>query len=284
MTFGAKLADAMASHGPLCVGIDPHVGLIDQWGMPDTPAGLEAFGMAVVEASAGLVGIVKPNIAFFERHGSAGIAALERVVGEARAAGLLVLMDAKRGDIGSTMQGYAEAFLARGAPLESDALTVSPYLGFGSLQPALELAESEGKGLFVLALTSNPEGRQVQHATTAEGVSVARAMVAAAAQKNAGAEPMGSIGLVVGATIGSAARDLGIDLAQLNGPLLSPGVGAQGAGPAEIAEVFGAARRFVLVSQSRGVLTAGPDVESMRTAIRRATVQASEALSSSPKF
>jgi orotidine-5'-phosphate decarboxylase len=168
------------------------------------------------------------------------------------------------------MEAYADAFLRRGAPLEADAITVSPYLGFGSLAPALELAEINDKGVFVLALTSNKEGKSVQHAVGEDGP-VAKAVAEAAAELNRGAQPMGSVGLVVGATVGEAAAELGIDLAAVNGPLLSPGVGAQGATPTDVARVFGAATPRVLVSQSRGVLQAGPFVEKLRGAIQAAS-------------
>jgi len=278
MTFGARLAEAMNRLGPLCVGIDPHVSLLNAWGLDDSPQGLVAFGETVVAASTGTAAAVKPNAAFFERHGSRGVAALERVVASAREAGLLVIMDAKRGDIGSTMEGYAQAFLRPGAPLESDALTVSPYLGFGSLAPAIDMAAEHGKGLFVLALTSNPEGASVQHAVGADGQSVAAAVTRAAAELNRGASPMGSVGLVVGATVGSAVSDQGIDLDGLNGPILAPGVGAQGASVTEVAQTFGNASSLVLVSQSRGLLKEGPIEQKLRGAIQAASGAAQDAL------
>src|SRR5690554_1964295 len=278
MTFGARLAEAMDRLGPLCVGIDPHVELLSAWGLDDTPEGLVAFGETVVAATAGAAAAIKPNAAFFERHGSRGVAALERVVASARDAGLLVIMDAKRGDIGSTMEGYAQAFLRPGAPLESDALTVSPYLGFGSLAPAIDMAAEHGKGLFVLALTSNPEGASVQHAVGADGQSVAAAVTRAAAELNRGASPMGSVGLVVGATVGSAMSDQGIDLDGLNGPILAPGVGAQGASVTEVAQTFGNASSLVLVSQSRGLLKEGPIEQKLRGAIQAASGAAQDAL------
>jgi orotidine-5'-phosphate decarboxylase len=281
--FGTRLAHAMAAHGPLCVGIDPHASLLDAWGLPDDAEGLRRFSLTVMEAVGGLVAAVKPQAAFFERHGSAGVAVLEEVVAAGRDTGTLVVVDAKRGDIGSTMAAYAEAFLRDGSPLAGDALTVSPYLGFGSLDPAVDLALSSGRGLFVLCLTSNKEGHEVQHARTAvdgePGPSVAALMASRAAALNAGAEPLGSIGLVVGATVGDAAARTGTDLTAVNGPLLAPGVGAQGAGPAELAAVFGAARHQVLASSSRGVLRAGPDVASLRAAALLAAQDAGAALS-----
>lgn len=285
--FGERLAAAMAAYGPLCAGIDPHPGLLAAWGLPDDVAGLRTFALTVVDALGGQVAALKPQSALFERHGSAGMAVLEEVVAAARSVGTLTIVDAKRGDIGSTMAGYAEAFLREGSPLAGDALTVSPYLGFGSLQPAIDMAAANGRGLFVLCLTSNPEGAQVQHARTATGESVAAIIAREAGTVNAAelasrgqSATMGSVGLVVGATIGDAARETGVDLAAVNGPLLAPGVGAQGAGSAELAHVFGAARGQVLASSSRGVLAAGPNAGALLAAARRAADDAAQALQS----
>jgi len=278
VTFGQRLAAAMDEHGPLCVGIDPHPGLLDAWGLADDVDGLRRFALTVLDGVGGRVAAVKPQAAFFERHGSRGVAVLEEVVAAGRDTGTLVIVDAKRGDIGSTMAAYADAFLRDGSPLAGDALTVSPYLGFGSLDPAVDLALSTGRGLFVLCLTSNAEGHEVQHARTADGTSVAALVASRAAALNASASPLGSIGLVVGATVGDAAERTGVDLAAVNGPLLAPGVGAQGAGPRELSRVFGAARRQVLASSSRGVLAAGPDVRALRAAARAASDEAGAAL------
>lgn len=184
--FGARLRRAMDERGPLCVGIDPHASLLAEWGLNDDVAGLERFSRTVVEATADRVALLKPQSAFFERFGSRGIAVLEKTVQEARAAGALVVMDAKRGDIGSTMAAYAESFLHKDAPLFSDALTVSPYLGYGSLSPAVASARESGAGLFVLALTSNPEGGEVQHAVRADGRDVGATMLAHLAAENTG--------------------------------------------------------------------------------------------------
>ncbi|KQS97223.1 orotidine-5'-phosphate decarboxylase [Cellulomonas sp. Leaf395] len=277
--FGARLAAAMDAHGPLCVGIDPHTSLLEAWGLTDDAEGLRSFALTVMDAVAGRVAAVKPQAAFFERHGSAGVAVLEEVLAVGRDTGTLVIVDAKRGDIGSTMGAYADAFLRDGSPLACDALTVSPYLGFGSLDPAVDLALSSGRGLFVLCLTSNKEGQEVQHARDDDGVTVAARVAARAAALNADVDPLGSIGLVVGATVGDAARRAGVDLVAVNGPLLAPGVGAQGAGPRELAQVFGAARRQVVASSSRGVLAAGPDVSALRAAARDASDEAAAALS-----
>lgn len=259
--FGARLRHAMDTRGPLCVGIDPHASLLQAWGLADDVAGLERFTRTTVEALAGRVAVLKPQSAFFERFGSRGVAVLEKAVQEARAAGALVLMDAKRGDIGSTMGAYAAAYLDKDSPLFSDAVTLSPYLGFGSLRPALDAAAVSGAGVFVLALTSNPEGAEVQRATTADGRALAQVMLDHIAAENSGVTPLGSVGAVVGATLGDARADLAV-----NGPLLAPGIGAQGATPADLPGVFGAAVGNVVPSVSRGVLRHGPDVRALREA------------------
>ncbi|MFD8382709.1 orotidine-5'-phosphate decarboxylase [Streptomyces sp. NPDC059679] len=269
--FGARLRGAMDARGPLCVGIDPHASLLADWGLGDDIAGLERFTRTVVDALADKVAVLKPQSAFFERFGSRGIAVLERAVADARAAGALVLMDAKRGDIGSTMAAYASAYLDPGSPLFSDAVTVSPYLGFGSLRPALDAARASGAGVFVLALTSNPEGAEVQHAVRADGATVAATVLDHLKAENAEearAGRLGSYGAVVGATLGGAAAEAGADLA-IGGPLLAPGIGAQGATPADLPGVFGAAVRNVVPSVSRGVLRHGPDPASLASAALR---------------
>ncbi|MEU9315868.1 orotidine-5'-phosphate decarboxylase [Streptomyces sp. NPDC048295] len=264
--FGARLRRAMDTRGPLCVGIDPHASLLTAWGLNDDIAGLERFTRTVVEALADRVAVLKPQSAFFERFGSRGIAVLEKAVEEARAAGALVLMDAKRGDIGSTMGAYAATYLEKDSPLFSDAVTVSPYLGFGSLRPALDAAVLSGAGVFVLALTSNPEGAEVQRATAADGRSLAQLMLDHMAAENEGMTPLGSVGAVVGATLGDAGANLAI-----NGPLLAPGIGAQGATPADLPGVFGASVGNVVPSVSRGVLSQGPDAAGLREAAERLT-------------
>ncbi len=155
--FGARLAEAKARRGPLCLGIDPHPELLGAWGLPTTADGLAAFCDTCIEAFAGFA-VVKPQVAFFEAYGAAGYAVLERTIAALRAAGVLVLADAKRGDIGTTMAAYAAAW-AGDSPLAADAVTASPYLGFGSLRPLLETAAAHDRGVFVVAATLQPGGR-----------------------------------------------------------------------------------------------------------------------------
>ncbi len=266
--FGVRLRAAMDDLGPLCAGLDPHRALVESWGLDYSVAGLERFAMTCVEAFGGHVAVVKPQSAFFEVFGSPGIRVLEQAMARLRAAGTLVLLDAKRGDIGSTMLAYAEAYLGKDSPFAADAVTVSPFLGYGSLRPALDLAESTGRGVFVLALTSNPEGPQVQHAVL-DGRSVAASILDGAAADNAAAVArgeLGSVGVVIGATVGTAVQDLGLDLVAAGTPVLAPGFGAQGGSADSIRAVFGAALPHVLASSSREVLSAGPDVATLRAA------------------
>ncbi|MGK5677778.1 orotidine-5'-phosphate decarboxylase [Actinoplanes sp. URMC 104] len=273
-TFGKRLAEATQKRGRLCVGIDPHAALLSRWGLPDDISGLERFARTVVDALADRVAVVKPQSAFFERFGSRGIGILESTIRQSREAGALVLLDVKRGDIGSTMAAYASAYLDPASSLCADAITVSPYLGVGSLQPAFDLARANGGGVFVLGLTSNPEGPTVQHAVTAGGKSVAQTVIDEISQLNEGAEPLGSFGLVIGATIG----DTGHDLSRVNGPLLAPGLGAQGATASDLRSVFGESLRTLLPSYSREVLAAGPGVAELRAAAERVAAECEAAL------
>ena len=282
--FRARLVDAVAAHGPLCVGIDPHPGLLTAWGLGADVAGLERFTRQVVEAMAGHVAVLKPQVALFETFGSGGLAVLERALADAREAGVLTIADAKRGDIGSTMAAYAHAWLAEDAPLRADAVTLSPYLGVGALAPALDLAVATGRGAFVLARTSNPEAAGVQSAQawvagsggSPRGVrEVAQSVVDALADHNA-AHGDGSAGAVVGLTRGTTGRDHGLDLSALGGPVLVPGLGAQGGTPGDVAAVFGASGPDgtlgadggpVVPVSAREVLTAGPSHRALRAAV-----------------
>ena len=262
--FGSRLAAAIAARGPLCVGIDPHPELMAAWGLPATADGLARFCGICVEAYAGFA-VVKPQVAFFEAYGSAGFAVLERTTADLQSSGVLVLADAKRGDIGSTMAAYAEAWAGEG-PLAADAVTASPYLGFGSLSPLLDVAAAHGRGVFVLAATSNPEGADVQRAVIG-GRSVAQSIVDAAAAVNRAAAPdPGSVGVVIGATLEAGSVP---DLRDLAGPVLVPGVGAQGGRPEALSGLGGARAGQLLPAVSREVLRSGPDPSAVRAAGER---------------
>ncbi len=264
MTFGSRLHAALRSRGPLCAGIDPHASLLQHWGLDDDVAGLERFALTVTETVAPLVSVVKPQAAFYERFGSRGVAVLERVVTTPREARAQVLRDLQRGAKGSTTQAYADAYLDPSSTLAVDAVTASPYLGLGSLAPMFDTARRHDAGVFVLALTSNKEGPEVQQARTADGRSVAGAVLDGLRALNEGATPLGSFGAVVGATLGDVAEDL-----EINGPMLVPGFGAQGGTVADVRRIFGGAAGSVLVSSSRDLLRLGPDTGAMADGVRR---------------
>jgi orotidine-5'-phosphate decarboxylase len=260
--FGARLANSIAARGSLCVGIDPHPELLRAWELPATADGLARFCDICVTAYAGFA-VVKPQVAFFEAYGSSGFAVLERTTTALQSAGVLVLADAKRGDIGSTMAAYAQAWVGQG-PLAADAVTASPYLGFGSLAPLLEVAAEYDRGVFVLAATSNPEGAGIQRAI-ADGRTVAQSVVDAAGEVNrAAGQSWGSVGVVIGATLGVVP-----DVSTLHGPVLVPGVGAQGGRPEGLAGLGGARPGQLLPAVSREILRAGPDPAAVRAAGER---------------
>jgi orotidine-5'-phosphate decarboxylase len=260
--FGRRLADAVSRRGPLCPGIDPHPELLRAWDLTTDADGLARFCDVCITAFADFA-VVKPQVAFFEAYGAAGYAVLERTIRALQDAGVLVLADAKRGDIGSTMAAYADAW-AGDSPLAADAVTASPYLGFGSLQPLIDTADEHGRGVFVLAATSNPEGATVQRAD-AGGQTVAQSVVDAAATVNRAAQPEpGSVGVVVGATVSDPP-----DVSALGGPVLVPGVGAQGGRPDALRGLGGAKPGQLLPAVSREILRAGPDVAAVRAAAER---------------
>jgi len=277
-TFGERLQGAFDRFGRLCVGIDPHSWLLHEWSLPDSAAGAESFGRQVVAAAAGQVGIVKPQVAFYERFGSAGYVALERVLSDAREAGLVVIADVKRGDLGTSVEAYGQAWLSPGSPLEADAITVNPYMGVGSLASTIALAAEHRKGVFLLAATSNPEAAELQQAVLARGpqagLTVAASVLEQVAALNAdltgGAmdnrlqsaqSRFGSVGVVLGATVSLA--DFGVDIhapaSPVVTPVLAPGFGHQGADATDLASLFGGYAQGVIVSESRSVLSAGPD-------------------------
>ncbi|MFM2321038.1 MAG: hypothetical protein RL612_185 [Actinomycetota bacterium] len=261
-SFSSRLSRNFESYGQLCVGIDPHAALLDDWGLGDNVDGLRTFAMKVLEASVGRVGVIKPQVSFFERFGAKGFAVLEELAAAAAATDLLVIMDAKRGDIGTTMDGYFDAWLSRSAPFVCDALTVSPYLGFDSLAQVFANSIENGKGVFVLAATSNPEGKTLQKAQI-DGFSVAGDIMQRLEKVNrVNLDPngkLGNFGAVVGATLNLQSVGLGhLYTDDLLSPILAPGFGAQGAELSNCGELFGAAANRVLASVSRSVLTAGP--------------------------
>ncbi len=278
-TFGSKLEKAFADFGQLCVGIDPHEALLEEWGLENTADGVDYFANKVIDAAAGRVGIIKPQVSFFERFGSAGFEVLERVTHRAHDAGLLVIADAKRGDIGSTMEAYLEAWLGRRSPFYADTLTVSPFLGLESTTSLLADYLERGRGVIALVATSNPEGASVQLSETA-GESISSQIWNKIGQLNsvvAGpGDKFGAIGAVIGATLKMSR--FGLDLSQpgVKTPILAPGFGAQGAELGDIRAIFGEASQQVIASVSRSVLSAG--AEGVASAIERSVDELAAAL------
>lgn len=261
VSFATKLSKNFARYGQLCVGIDPHAALLEEWGLRDDVAGLETFAFSVLNAAVGEVAAIKPQVSFFERHGSKGFAVLEKLGEAAARTDLVVIMDAKRGDIGSTMDGYYDAWLGHQAPFLCDAVTVSPYLGIDSLKPMMSAAIENGKGMFVLSATSNPEAKQLQQAKVGDQTVAANVWAELNALNSVTKEAtcdLGSIGAVIGATLNFATVGLhSLASASSATPILAPGFGAQGAELADAGSIFGAAKGQLLASVSRSVLGSG---------------------------
>jgi orotidine-5'-phosphate decarboxylase len=263
-TFAARFAAVRSRFGPLVWGLDPSGSLLDGWGVGDTPEGLDRFADIVLQAAPGTVGLVKLQAAFYERHGWRGFRTLQRLAAEAQSAGLLVIVDAKRGDVGSTNDAYAEAYLGVGAPVGADALTVHPYLGLGAMGTFVSRAHEAGSCLLVVTRSSNPEGRMVQSAADRSGRTVEEELLLAIGELNARLAP-GEIG-PIGAVVGPTHMDPPLDLVAPQGLFLAPGVGAQGATPSDVAQVFAACLDRVMPSASRSLLGGGPDVGRLRNA------------------
>ena len=264
-SFAVRFAAVCGRHGPLVLGADPHGPVLRGWGLTDDADGLERFTDVVLEAAAGTVGLIKPQSAFYERHGWRGIRALTRLTEQARSAGLLVILDVKRGDVGSTNDAYAQAYLGADAPVEADAITVHAYLGLAAMGAFVERAHQAGSCLLVVARSSNPEGRADQ-AAAREGRSVEPRLIDDIGTLNAALEP-GGVG-PVGAVVAPGPVDLDppLDLAGANALFLAPGIGAQGATPADVAGTFAACPGRVMPSASRSLLAAGPDAGALRDA------------------
>lgn len=291
LSFGARTVKALHKRGPLCVGIDPHPQLLRNWGLDDDLASATRFCLTMVDSLAGEVAFIKPQSAFFERFGSQGIALLEQVIARCRQAGTQVILDVKRGDIGSTMQAYAQAYLDPDSALAVDAVTASPYAGVGALQPLFDMAAARNRGVFILALTSNSEGVALQKSLRKDGRTIAQSVIDDVADINAEAEPLGSVGVVVGATISQCRqfqtanlrqKTYGIthtsaqpgeaahDLSAVNGPILVPGMGAQGGQPSDLRRVLGNAATAAIPTYSREIARHGPTEASLKQAARHA--------------
>jgi orotidine-5'-phosphate decarboxylase len=254
-SFGERLHSTFQLRGQLCVGIDPSSEQLSKWGLSVTASGAEQFAMKIMESCLDEVGILKPQVAFFEQFGSEGFAVLERLLSRASDAGFLVIADAKRGDIGSTMDGYARAWLASEGPFLADAVTISPYLGSESLNETISFASNNSKGIFILAATSNPEAKDLQSSVAANNQTVASSVASYAAIFNE--KPLGSVGLVIGAQANLV--DMAIETAALGStPILAPGFGSQGAELSSARSIFGELSDVTIFNVARSVAGDSP--------------------------
>lgn len=215
----------------------------------------------MLDAAAGTVGLVKTSVRLLRAPRLAGFRTLSRLTADARSAGLLVVLDVKRGDVGSINDAYAEAFLGRGAPLEADAITVHPYLGLAAMDAFVSGAHQAGSCLLVVTRSSNPEGQSVQSAGD-HGRRVDEGLLGEIGKLNH-TLAAGDIG-PVGAVVGPVRIEPELDLAGAQALFLAPGVGAQGATPEDVARVFAACPDRVMPSASRSLLLAGPDISALR--------------------
>lgn len=274
--FAARFASARTRFGPLVWGLDPSAAVLDRWGLPDRADGLDRFIDIALQAAVGSVGVVKPQSAFYERHGWRGVRALSRLVTDARQAGLLVIVDAKRGDVGSTNDAYAQAYLGQDAPICGDALTVHPYLGLGAMGAFVTRAHQAGSCLFVVTRSSNPEGRAIQEAVDQQGRSVEAGLLEEIAALNRRLAP-GEVG-PVGAVVSPLPAGQELDLTSPCALYLAPGLGAQGATPADIAATFRSCPDRVLPAASRSLLDLGPDVNRVKEGIAALSTELTDRL------
>lgn len=275
--FATRLKQAIAAHSPLCVGIDPSAALLKSCGLPDSAEGAFEFGKRVLEAAQFELSIVKPQSAFFERFGSAGVRAMEQLTQLARSRGVLVLLDGKRGDIDTTAEAYAAGYFSPSSPLRVDAVTTHAYLGFAALEKFLDIAIRNDGGVFVVVRSSNPEGRELQTAKLANGETVAGNLCRLITERNrrVSGDGLGPIGAVVGATCDDAAETVA---AMPTAFILAPGVGAQGATIEDVLTRMPAARGRVLPNVSRAVLANGSSASDIRATIRALQTQARDLL------
>lgn len=265
--FASRLQQRIAQFSALCVGIDPSAKLLHDCGLPDDAEGAYAFGERILRSADFEIAIVKPQSAYFERHGSAGIRAMEELTRLAQSKEVLVLLDAKRGDIDTTGTAYAEAYFSPQSSLRADALTVHAYLGLAALNQAIDYAVMHGGGLFPVVRSSNPEGRQLQSARLSDGRTVAESLCDEISALNTQYAPegLGPIGAVVGATCEDADA---ITARMPRAFILAPGVGAQGATMRDVRTRMPSASGRVLASVSRAILKNGAQPGEIAAAIR----------------
>lgn len=273
--FADRFETLADRRSPLCVGIDPAPETLKLWDLPYSAEGVRVFGLEMVEAVGDVVGVFKPQIAFFERFGWQGLKAADEVIRHVRSADALALADVKRMDIGHTLEAYAAAWLGEDAGTPADAITLGAYMGAGSLSPVVRRAAAAGAGLFVVVRSSNPDGLALQTARQEDDRSVAEALADAISGFNAGAVNAAGVG-PVGAVVGATMDDVEDVLTRLSASLiLAPGIGAQGATFADLRARFGkAAARRTLPAVSRQIAHAGPSRRAIRESVLRMAEEA----------
>lgn len=280
--FGLRLKNSMDKYGPLCVGIDPHRALLNAWGYGVNADGAEMFAMRMLQAANGRAAAVKFQLPMFERYGSKGFAALERVLFAARQMGIITIVDCLHGGLTTTISSIADAYFKPGAPLKADAITLLPYYGARSFNNVINDALNNGCGVFIASLTSNEEGASLQTAIRQrgdyKGKTVAYGIAHTAQKHNDGIAGMGSVGLIIGATIGQWIDDSGIDPSSFTGPILSPGYGWQGADAEDLKQVFEGTSGNVLVTVSRAIASQGPDIDGLKQATETVALDVRQAL------
>ncbi|MBZ4394450.1 MULTISPECIES: orotidine-5'-phosphate decarboxylase [unclassified Myxococcus] len=267
-SFAQRFARLADERSPFCLGVDPSRDLLNRWGLPDTAQGLSDFCERIAEAAGDSVAVVKPQSAFFERHGPAGLQVLQKLMKRFQAAGSLALLDVKRGDIGSTMDAYAESVFGPDSAYQADAATFTAYLGLGALVKTIERARASGACAFLVVRSSNPEGTSLQKSKGEDGRTVAEALADGLRELNEKAGPgVLPAGAVMGATLPDSDRSV---IERLGGALLlTPGIGAQGAGFDDLKRLFAGREAQVIPTATRSVLEAGPEVGALRAAILR---------------
>ena len=280
--FGLRLSSSMAQYGPLCVGIDPHRKNLTDWGYNVDAEGAELFSMRMLQAMRDRAAAVKFQEPMFERYGSKGFAALERVLYAARQMGIITIVDCLHGGLSTTISAIADAYFKPGAPLLADAITLLPYYGARSLRGLTNEALNNGRGVFIASLTSNQEGASMQTAIRQsgdfKGKTVAFGIASTAQKFNDDIDGMGSVGLIIGATIGQWIADSGVDPAKFTGPILSPGYGWQGAEAKDLKTVFKGTKGNVLVTVSRFIAAHGPDISALAQATEAIAIDVRQAL------
>lgn len=273
VSFAERFERMAAERSGFCLGVDPSPQLLSDWSLPISSQGLAEFVSIALETADRSVGIIKPQVAFFEAFGVPGMIELNRLIAGARELGLLVIADAKRSDIGSSMSAYARAWLGEEG-FNADAVTATAYLGMGTLTPLLEMARRGGKAVFVVVRSSNPEGQALQSADM-NGLPLADRLAMSIREENERLLPdaeVGPVGSVIGATLGNEAGKT----ARLmpNALFLVPGLGAQGATFDDLRRIFAGGERRVIPSSSRAILSAGPKVPEIKASLARNVAEA----------